>query len=60
MILKNANEWKLATFLAEDYQHMYDFFGQVKLMDSFLYATNSYTNTRDIVKGWVKEPSNFW
>lgn len=51
MTLSSVSRQKLATFLEEDYQHMYHLFELVEHMDSLFYATHNYMNTRDIVKG---------
>lgn len=59
MTLTNVSEHKLTTFLAADYHIMYHFLEPKAIMDSYFYATNIYMSTKDIVKGWVKEPSKF-
>lgn len=60
MTLININGKNLATFLAEDYQHMYHLPEPVNLMESYFYATHNSWSTKYIIKGLVKDPSKFW
>lgn len=58
MILSNSNGKRLAYFMEPNYQLMYHFLMLESLMDYHFYAITNYLSTKDIVKIWVKEPSN--
>lgn len=59
MTLSNANGTQLSTFMIENYHKIYHLTQLVNHMDAPFYGTTIYVNTRDIIKCWVKESSNF-
>lgn len=54
--LGSTNGRRLSSFLAVDYHLMYHFPKTKLFMDSYFYAKTNYLSTKEIVKGWVKEP----
>lgn len=59
MILSSVSGANISSFETEDYQQMYHFPLPLSKMDAPFYISNSNTNTRDILKQWVRDPSNF-
>ena len=54
-----SNGQRLASFLTNDYQLMYHLPMPKSYMDSHFYVITSYLSTKDVIKGWAKEPSKF-
>lgn len=46
--------------MAHDFQTMYPLPLSETYMDSHFYVVTNYLRTKDVIKGWMKEPSKFW
>ena len=57
MILRNVSAERISSFRIEDYHEIYHFPFPMSRMDVPFYTPNGITNTRDILKHWVKEPT---
>jgi len=59
MVLRSISGIALPTFREKDFQEMYHLLQPVIMMDTPFTRPNNNENSRDILKRWVKEPSNF-
>lgn len=59
MTLSSVSRTKIATFRAQDYDHMYKMSEPVTIMETPFSLHNNDANSRDILKNWVKELARF-